>query len=164
MFHFIPIYRNKKSYDNYYLAIQRHYETVRQNIKHNITRNQSKVRVGFYTMGVFSYESLYKAMEKSDFFEPFILIIPDVSRSDRTENISQESYERFKSNYSNVFLGYDSKTKTFFDYSDKMDIVFFDNPYPAMAHKYHFIDYFLNKNILTCFQNYGFFTLKYGLD
>ncbi|HEF4457837.1 TPA: hypothetical protein SAK09_000910 [Campylobacter coli] len=164
LFHFIPIYRNKKSYDNYYLAIQRHYETVRQNIKHNITRNQSKVRVGFYTMGVFSYESLYKAMEKSDFFEPFILIIPDVSRSDRTENISQESYERFKSNYSNVFLGYDSKTKTFFDYSDKMDIVFFDNPYPAMAHKYHFIDYFLNKNILTCFQNYGFFTLKYGLD
>lgn len=164
LFGVLTIYNYKKSFDNYYSALQRHYETTRRQIKQNYIKTNNKIRVGFYTLGVFSYSSLYKAMEKSNFFEPFIVIVPDVSRQDRKETILIETYDKFKQLYKNVFLGYDLNTQQCLDYSKKLDIVFFDNPYPAMAHYFHHVDHFIKQKKLTCFQNYGFFTLKYGLS
>ena len=64
--------------------------------------------------------------------------------------------------YENVYMGMDEKTGKYIDFSDKLDIVFFGNPYSSMAHPYHFIWEILKKNILTCYQNYGYNTVLWG--
>ena len=125
-------------------------------------KNGQKIRVGFYIVEVFQYASIYEEMLKSDFFEPFIVVVPDVLRKEITISCMKKSYELLRSKYENVYMGMDEKTGKYLDFSDKLDVVFFCNPYQQMAHPYHFIWKMLEKNILTCYQNYGYNTVLWG--
>ena len=49
----------------------------------------------------------------------------------------------------------------YYDLGNDYQIVFFSNPYKWMVHEKHHIDYFLGKDVLTLYANYGFEAHKY---
>lgn len=163
LFSFLPILKIKNKTSNPYKPLNNHYSKVLKNLKAKAQSGQ-KIRVGFYIVEVFQYASIYEEMLKSDFFEPFIVVIPDVMRKEISLSCMQKSYELLKSKYENVYMGMDEKTGKYLDFSDKLDVVFFGNPYSSMAHPYHFIWTMLKKNVLTCYQNYGYNTVCWGRD
>jgi hypothetical protein len=146
---------------NYYDFLDEHYKQTLIKLNSRF-KNGQQIRVGFYIVEVFQYASIYEEMLKSDFFEPFIVVVPDVARKEISISCMKNSYDLLKSKYENVYMGMDEKTRKYIDFSDKLDIVFFGNPYSSMAHPYHFIWEILKKNILTCYQNYGYNTVLWG--
>ncbi len=163
LFGFIPVYRYKTTTKDCYLALNKHYDDTLRVLSKR-AKQGNKIRVGFYIIEVFQYASVYEAMLKSDFFEPFIVVVPDVMRKSIMQQTMETTYNMLSSKYPNVYMGYDFQAKKGLDFSDKMDIVFFGNPYCELAHPYHFVWHMLKRNILTCFQNYGFFTLLFGRE
>ena len=163
LFSFIPVLKYKQTVKDQYALLDEHYGNTLK-LLHQRVQKREKVRVGFYIIEVFQYASVYEAMLKSDFFEPFIVVVPDVLRKGIMIETMQRTYELLSSKYPNVYKGYDCNKNRYIDFSKKLDIVFFGNPYLNMAHPYHFIWHMLKQNILTCFQNYGFFTLLFGRD
>lgn len=161
LFNLIPICSYKKLIKDNYVLLEKHYENTLR-ILHQRAEQGDKIRVGFFIIEVFQYASVYESMLKSEFFEPFIVVVPDVMRKEIMEETMQRTYDQLSAKYPRVYMGYDLQTERYIDFSDKLDIVFFGNPYSRMAHPYHFIWHMLNRNILTCFQNYGYFTLLFG--
>ena len=124
---------------------------------------QKKVRVAFYVQKIFQYESLFREMEKDPLFEPFIVVIPDKFRHLNTSTDETiEIYKEYKETYDSVYLGYDFNQNKPIDFIDKIDILFFSIPYSGMHYPEHFIWHALTNRVLTCFQNYGYFTTKWG--
>lgn len=163
LFSVLPILKTKEKMINPYESIEKHYQEVLKKLRKKVEKGQ-KIRVGFYVVEVFQYASVFEEMLKSDFFEPFIVVVPDYFRKDTMLETLHQSYNLLSKKYDNVYLGYDEKTGEYIDYSDKADIVFFGNPYQEMVHPYHFIWHILHKNILTCYQNYGFNTMLWGRE
>lgn len=161
IFSFLPIYAYKKKTWDRYASLDTHYKNVLKMLRKRAQQGK-KIRVAFYIIEVFQYASVYEAMLKSDFFEPFIVVVPDVHRKAIMKKTLKESYEMLSKHYSNVYMGFDLGSNKYLDFSDKADIVFFGNPYSGMAHPYHYLWHLLNRNILTCFQNYGYFTVLFG--
>lgn len=161
LFSLLPIFKIKNKTSNPYKPLNNHYSKVLKNLKAKAQSGQ-KIRVGFYIVEVFQYASIYEEMLKSDFFEPFIVIVPDVARKEISLSCMNSSYELLKRKYENVYKGFDEKTNRYIDFSDKLDVVFFGNPYQTMAHPYHFIWQMLKRNVLTCYQNYGYNTVLWG--
>lgn len=153
-------YVSKENIDHY-ATINRHYEQVRIKLKNKALRGE-KIKVGFLVLGIGQFDTIIEEMEKSSFFEPMIYSVPDYARQDAMVEKMNKVYDRYSKEYKNVFKGYNEETKEFLDFADHIDIAFFENPYQVMAHPYHFIWHLLKKDVLTCFQNYGFFTLKFG--
>ncbi len=123
--------------------------------------NGRKIRIGFYVIfdGIFPAASVFEKFIEDKDFEAFILVIPDVSRGE--EHMLDQLYKTYnglKKRYKNVYMSYDEKTRTFIDFSDKNDIVFFANPYDIMTYEYYGIDTLVNKNKLTLYTNYGYQT------
>ncbi len=124
---------------------------------------QKKVRVAFYVQKIFQYESLFREMEKDPLFEPFIVVIPDKLRHLNTSTDETiEIYKEYKEKYDSVYLGYDFNQNQPIDFIDKIDILFFSIPYAGMHYSEQFIWHALTNRVLTCFQNYGYFTTKWG--
>ena len=122
-------------------------------------KNKNKIRVCFLVIfdSVFSSQSVYEEMLKDSFFEPFILVIPDTSRG--TENMfyqMDKTYKTLSSKYDNVKFSYDKDSETFIDFSESFDIAFFNNPYDSMTHDFYKIETLSNKDILTCYTDYGY--------
>ena len=161
LFSFIPMLKISEEYVNPYAFLDKHYSKVKKILKKRI-KDGHKIRVGFYIVEVFQYASIYESMLKSDIFEPCIVVVPDYLRKEMMISCMESTYNLLKQNYENVKLGYDIQKQKYLDFSNNFDIVFFGNPYQSMAHKYHFIWHLLKKNILTCYQNYGFNTLLWG--
>lgn len=144
-----------------YKILDIHYKETLE-ILNQRAKSGQKIRVGFYIIEVFGYTSVYEEMLKSDFFDPFIVVVPDFYRKSISIKTMNEVYDQLSSKYSNVYKGLDESSGEYLDFSNQLDIVFFGNPYEAMAHSNHFIWHMLKKNILTCFQNYGYFTVLWG--
>lgn len=124
-------------------------------------RETHKCRVLFILthMAKFGMETVYKAMEESDLFEPEILICAADNgfKEEQGEQWWQdalESYKLFKSYGYKTTFAYDMNQKKPVDIQDfKPDIVFFNDP------NLHKVSYFknqlLNFNFLTCYIPYG---------
>lgn len=61
-----------------------------------------------------------------------------------------------------VLHGFDEEQQSYLELGENYPVVFFNNPYEKMAHPYHYERYFRDKNVLTIYINYGFFSLKLG--
>ncbi len=163
LFSILPILKIKHNFFITYKTLNKHYAKVLKTLKSRALKGK-KIRVAFYVIEVFQYASIYENMLKSDFFEPFIVVVPDVMRKDISISCMKTSYASLKSKYENVYMGYDEDKSKYIDFSDKLDIVFFGNPYHALVDSYHFIWHMLKKNILTCYQNYGYNTVLWGRE
>ncbi len=137
-------------------------ETILRQLREKL-KFQKKVRVAFYVIKIFQFESLYREMEKDPRFEPFIVVIPDKLRHLETPtDETYDIYQSYKTQYQSVYLGYDFGRRKPIDFTGQMDILFFTIPYGGMHYPEHFIWHALSRRILTCFQNYGYFTTKWG--
>jgi hypothetical protein len=118
-------------------------------------RSAEKIRVGFLVVfdSVFQSRPLFELMLKDDLFEPFIVVIPDVARGE--EHILKtinSSYDGLSKEYlGKVFKGYENGVCK--DFSDKMDIAVFSNPYDGMTCEFFRVRNLRNK-VLTIFINY----------
>lgn len=136
-----------------------------KNIKRKIKLNE-KVKVGFLCIfdSVFQYDTLFEEMMKSDVFDPYIVVIPDVIRGEEHKfSELKKTYSTFKDKYENVLSSYDSRENKFIDISKEYEIVFFCNPYDVMTHKYYTIEY-LKDYTLCAYESYYYFgKFKYDL-
>lgn len=154
----IIIFLNKNS--EYYHYKKHNKKTIRR-IKEKV-RNGKKIRVCFFVMldSVFAAKPLLDAMLKDDLFEPFIVVIPDISRGEQhMESSCKQAYDSLSQKYPTVLKGYENGK--FYDYSDGVDMFYFPTPYVGITYKYFEIEYFLNKEALLFYINYAYSVLKF---
>ncbi len=162
---FAQKYYLKHFYYKKFMALQEHYADVIPKITAKIKRGE-KIKVAFLPISASTFPSLslFLQMLEDDLFDPYIVVVPDAQRS---FEYRVETYQTTFSTLSELYgervrQGYDIEFDQFIEIKEEYDIVCFNNPYPKMAHPYHYVDYFLDKDVLTMYVNYGFFTLKYG--
>ncbi|MGI6747116.1 MAG: hypothetical protein ACOX4V_02525 [Anaerovoracaceae bacterium] len=155
------------SRDKLYKNVQNSYSAKIEVLKNHVQK-YGKVKVAFLVMfsSVFPCEPIFEQMLDDDLFDPFIIIIPDMQRSLQHKlSTYNQALEELSNKYmGRVLEGYDITSDIYLELYEDYQIVFFNNPYLNMAHSYHHITYFLNKNVLTLYVNYGFAAVKYGRE
>lgn len=118
----------KKAVKNHWQSAQKaHQETIKrlqEEVKHR------KLRVCFLVQETqkWNAQSLYDEMEKSDIFEPFVVVTRLPNNDYR--NSFEHNVEFFKQQCKNVEIGFDEVTETPIDIkSFKPDIVFYQQPW-----------------------------------
>ena len=130
----------------------------------NKIKTGKKIRVAFTVVydSVFPAEIIYRKMLKDDLFAPVLIVVPDILRG--RENMMcqmKKTYEHFSKKYEHVEVAYDFEKDEFVDYSKRTDIVFFANPYDAMADKYSRIKFLSEKGVLPVYISYGMMSEYY---
>lgn len=164
----IPVKRWRKSFRD--CMINKHqlklYKKQTKILKQKISNNK-KIDVAFFVIfdSVFSAKIIFEKLINDEIFNPFILVIPDTSRGQ--ENMfyqMNKTYKTLSGKYKNVYTAYDYEKSEFTDWSDKIDIAFFANPYDNMTDKLYTIDYARKKNILPVYTSYGIMCDLYSID
>ena len=163
-FKFFPLFKIFKTKYKSDEILKKHFFEIKEKFKEKIKRGE-KIRVIFMVIydSVFPGEPLFQKMQNDSFFEPSILVIPDVFRGKKNmiEQINK-TFNNLSLKYSKVYNSWDNKKKQFVDYSDKMDIVCTANPYDWMTYKYYQIGELFKKEILSIFFNYGYPAVSYA--
>lgn len=144
---------------------QQRYEFIIEKLKQKV-KNKQKIKVCFLVMyrSSFAAEPLYQEMLKNDIFDPFIVIIPDISRG---EEYMKETFNRTYSTFpknKNIIKGYNLKTKNIVDISNQTDIVSFPTPYTGMSFFNFELNHFLKRDILPFYINYSFSLTKFSRE
>ncbi len=126
------------------------------------------LKVAFLTIfdSVFPGQPVFEKMLAMDEFDPYIIVMPDVDKFRGFEyriNTYNKAYGEFSKRYGteHVLHGYKVYEDEYLELGEEYPIVFFANPYENMAHPYHDLSYFLDKNVLPLYICYGFAALKY---
>ena len=127
---------------------------------------REKIPVAFIVIysTTFPSEPVFEKMLHSERFDPYIIVSPDMQRSlEHKINTYRKSYADLTAMYGDrVLHGFDEEQQSYLELGENYPVVFFNNPYEKMAHPYHYERYFRDKNVLTIYINYGFFSLKFG--
>ena len=92
-------------------------------------------------------------------WDPKVVIIPDVSRG---YSHQKQTYLRTRAYFiklygaGTVLDGWDIQTDCCYDFTDRFDIIYFADPYDAMAAEVHSIQYATTKDVLPVYVNYGY--------
>lgn len=127
----------------------------------NHIKKKGYAKVGFFIVydSVFSFEKLFKMMQKDITFEPFIVVIPDIIHGETNMKVQLEkTYKVLNKKYHNVYCSYDNEHDAYIDFSDRVDIVCVDNPYDCLTEKFYRIEYLATKGIPTFYTSYGYIT------
>lgn len=154
---FCLLFNKKNQAGDFYLNYSR-YKKVIKEIKNKV-RNGQKIRVCFFVIYdfAFSYRPLYELMLNDDLFDPFIVVVPDLTKGEEHLNtFFKKTYLELSQKYPTVYKGYLEHQKKFLDFSEKTDVVCFQNVYKGFSHRFFEIEYFLNKPVLTFYVHYGF--------
>lgn len=128
-------------------------------------QGKEKLDVAFIltTLGMWKVDYLFRAMQESPKYHPYIVIIPysqykgfnkdEIKRTmERTENfVKGLGYE--------YVIPYDEKNKQWLDIKESFnpDIVFFTSPYKDHLPQYYIYHF---EDVLTCYVPYGFYVVK----
>lgn len=151
---------------NQYVSVQKGYSKKIEHMKEYFDK-EGKLKVAFLVVfsSAFPCEEVFKRMLDDNAFDPCIIVMPDVHSNRTLEhriNTVEKSMTELTQKYGKcVISGYDWPSNTYYELGEEYQIVFFSNPYSRMAHKFHFVNYFLDKNVLTVYENYGFVALKF---
>ncbi len=149
-----------------YLSAHKHYEEVLIKLRDK-AQSGAKIKVAFLVVYTSTFSSLpiYKLMSNDDRYETSLIAIPDVQRGiQHLRETYENTLKDLKTFDEHVIEGYDCKLDQYLDIGNEYDLIFFNTPYKGMIHEYHNVEYFLDKDVLTFYVNYGFFTLKYGRE
>lgn len=106
---------------------------------------------------VWKYDRVYQLMEKSDRFEPIILVCPIVKygKSNMIENMAR-CLSMFRDKKYNVICAYDEQTDKYIDVKKDLapDIIFYTSPYKGLIDDRYYIDNF--DDTLTVYVPYFF--------
>ncbi|MBR5910616.1 MAG: CDP-glycerol glycerophosphotransferase family protein [Bacteroidales bacterium] len=113
--------------------------------------------------GMWKLDYVFRAMQQSEKYHPYIVIIPYTVYKGYSDEEIQTTLHRtedfVKSRGFEYVIPYDRKNKRWVDIKKTLnpDIVFFTCPYKDMEPKYH-TKHFVDR--LTCFTTYGFSSMK----
>lgn len=144
--------------------IQRQYQGKLKRINKTAAA-EGKIKVAFILVfnSVFPTRPVFEAMLKNPRFDPYIVIAPNVSRGHRYQmQVYTEALTALTEQYpGRVIEGYCEKYDEYYEMKDEFKLIFFCNPYPKLVHRFHSLDYFLDKDVLTVYANYGFAALSF---
>lgn len=148
-----------------YHQVLKHYDKVLPSLKKKLEINGS-LRVGFVIIlsSTFTYRPIFNSMLKHSKFDPYVIVVPDVSRSEefREEQFTR-AYSELEATYpGRVIKGWDPVSDTHIDIGDTYNILFFANPYGNMVAEEYRIRHFWNKDVLMLYAYYGFGAVNYG--
>lgn len=147
-----------------YFKVQRSFGKKKQNIRLKYLQN-GKIRVAFIVLfnAVFPTRPIYEKMLQDSKFDPYIIVAPNISRTMKYQmDLLSTTYDDLYNEYGErVINAYDANTDSYLDLKDTYSIIFFNNPYKNFVHKYHDVEYFLDKDVLTLYSSYGFAALKF---
>ncbi len=92
-------------------------------------------------------------------WDPKVVIIPDVSRGILHQ---EQTYRRTRDFFVKLYGadavldGWDIQMDRYIDFTDRFDIIYFADPYDAMAPEVHSIRHASAKNVLPVYVNYGY--------
>lgn len=136
-------------------------EKINENIKKIKikVKNGEKIKVAFLMMYSSAIQDLglFELMLKSNIFQPYLIINPDVLRSQENmistyKHTKDEIIKKYGEN--NVLDGYIIDTGHFNDYSDNFDMMITNMPYDLMAHDFFKIKYWAGKSIPIIYISY----------
>ena len=109
---------------------------------------------------MYGMHDVFRLMQKNQKrWEPKVVIIPDISRGTLHQ---EQTYLRTRDYFVKLYGadavldGWDVKTDRTIDFTDRFDIIYFADPYDAMAPEVHSIRYASTKNVLPVYVNYGY--------
>ena len=131
-----------------------------QTLKIEQLQKQGKARVLFFlqTPSVWKYDALYRQLEKSDFFEPVVVVSPYNVHLNYDKNecfrVMRQTEEFAKSQKYNYVSSYNWETHKWLDIKKlyQPDIVFFTKPYKDTLPAYHIYNF---PEALTLYLPYG---------
>lgn len=150
-----------------FFKAQKHYKRVIKKLRHEIRKDKEnkKVKAGFLIVfnSVFPVRPVFECMQKDSAYDPYIIVIPDVSRTYKYMlDTFTEAYNLLKEQYGDrVIAGYDMETDEYLDLKEEYNILFFCNPYKHLVNPLHHVEYFLDKKCLPIYSSYGFAALKF---
>ena len=109
---------------------------------------------------MYGMDRVFRLMQKqAGRWDPMVVIIPDVSRGPAHQ---KQTYLRTRAYFiglygaDRVLDGWDMQTGTYCDHTDRFDIIYFADPYDAMASEVHSIQYAVTRDVLPVYVNYGY--------
>ena len=109
---------------------------------------------------MYGMDKVFRLMQKqSGRWDPMVVIIPDVSRGyPHQKQTYLRAREYFTGLYGadKVLDGWDMRTGRYHDVTDRFDMIYFADPYDAMAPEVHSIRYAATKDVLPVYLNYGY--------
>ncbi len=150
-------------YSKFY-QVQREYKKKERHIK-RLYRKSGRIKAAFIVVfnSVFPERPVFEKMLEDNVFDPYIIVAPNISR---TYQYKLDTYNEALKNLSaeypgRVVGGYDEKNDEYLELKDEYSVIFFANPYKNLVHPFHEIEYFLDKNVLTLYANYGLAVVKF---
>lgn len=136
-------------------------------------KNKPKITVAFFLQSpsVWKYDSLYRLFERSERFEPVVVICPfnvhlSYDRSE-TQNVMKQSEEFVKKLGYRYIQTFDSEHNKWLDIKRVLnpDVIFYTKPYKDTLPQYHIYKF---PDRLNCYIQYGFtciniFRMNYNL-
>lgn len=109
---------------------------------------------------MYGMDKVFRLMlEQPERWDPMVVIIPDVSRGyPHQKQTYLRAREYFTGLYGagRVLDGWDMHSDSCPDLTDRFDIIYFADPYDAMAPEVHSIQYASTREVLPVYVNYGF--------
>lgn len=150
-------------YPRFY-RVQKSYKKKERKI-HKLYKKNGKIKVGFIVVfnSVFPERPVFEKMLEDNVLDPYIIIVPNISKTYRYMiDTYNEAFDNLSAEYpGRVVGGYDEKNDEYLELKDEYSVIFFANPYKHMVHPFHEIEYFLDKNVLTLYANYGLAVVKF---
>jgi len=109
---------------------------------------------------MYGIHDVFRLMQKNrKRWEPKVVIIPDISRGTLHQ---EQTYLRTRDFFVTLYGadavldGWDIQTDSYIDATDQFDIIYYADPYDAMAPEVHSIQYAISRNVLPVYVNYGY--------
>ncbi|MBR3178465.1 MAG: GNAT family N-acetyltransferase [Clostridia bacterium] len=123
------------------------------------------IKVAFLNLyrGVFPFQAVFEKMLDDPAFDPWIIVIPNMIRSEEYRNSNYAAtYQSLSEQYGNrVLHGYDLEKGIVHELGDTYQVICFNNPYDNQVHHFHSAGDWIKKPVLTMYANYGFAALNY---
>lgn len=149
------------------LNYKRYQSKVKQ-IRRSHSVSGLPIRVAFLVVfsSVFPARKLFELMLNDSNFDPKIIVVPSVDlQKSKMLNLLDDSFIELSKLYpTRVVLGYDVTNNKFLELGDEYQIVVLANPYSHLVHKFHDLRYFLKRNVLTIYAQYGFSCFRFSLS
>lgn len=122
-------------------------------------KGKSPIKCVFFALfeSVWKYDRVYRLMERSDRFDPIVLVCPIVNygKENMIDNMRRCFASLQKKGY-NVICSYDEKTDRYLDVRQELnpDIIFYTSPYKGLIDDRYYIDQF--EDVLTVYVPYFF--------
>lgn len=125
----------------------------------------SKIKVGFILVfkPSFPLRGLFDEMLRGDVFDPYLIIAPNPSRSHQyMMKMFNEAYDSYYPDYGErVIKGYNPSDDSYLELGNQYPLLIFCNPYNNLVHPYHSHEYFLDKDVLMIYANYGYAAIRF---